>query len=281
MKHHAFVLWLGVWLAGLATAGQDCTPHRPTVTELRRGLELAAETARQLDRHGAEVAVLARVGQDLSRHGLRYSHLGLAYRDRSALGGRGAWRVVHKLNLCGSDRGELYRQGLAQFFSDGLQRFEAGAVVLETGFAAGLPPRLADNRWLRAMHEPRYSMLAFPWRTRYQQSNQWGLEILARWLEPAADHRAAAQQVLRHTGYRPDTIHVSAVERLGARLGSAHIAFDDHPFVRRMQGQIDTVTVESVFRWLQRQHLGGTVQRITLPLESAFPPLVSRPERAT
>ena len=36
---------------------------------------------------------------------------------------------------------------------------------------------------------------------------------------------------------------------------NAHIAFDDHPFDRRMAGQIETVTVESVFTWLQRARL--------------------------
>ncbi|MCB1888383.1 MAG: DUF2145 domain-containing protein [Rhodocyclaceae bacterium] len=279
MIARAIWLCLAFVLPATAEAGQDCTPRRATVAEFRRSLELAAETARQLDRRGAEVAVLARVGQDLSRHGLRYSHLGLVYRDRTALGGRGAWRVVHKLNACGTDRGTLHRQGLAQFFSDGLHRFEAGVVILEPGFVAGLPAHLADNRWLRALHEPRYNMLAYPWATRYQQSNQWGLETLARWLEPTAGDRAAAQRVLRRTGYRPDTIRVGAIERLGARLGSAHIAFDDQPFARRMRGRIDTVTVESVFRWLHRQSLGGPEWRVAPPLGTTFQPLVSRLER--
>jgi len=275
----ALLLWLCLGLPALAAAGQDCTPRRATVAEFRQSLELAAETARQLDRRGAEVAVLARVGQDLSRHGLHYSHLGLVYRDPAAAAGRGAWRVVHKLNRCGSDRGELRRQGLAEFFSDGLHRAEAGAVILEPGFAAGLPSRLADNGWLRVLHEPRYSMLAYPWATRYQQSNQWGLETLAHWLAPDTADRRGAQRVLRRTGYRPDTIRVTALERLGARLGSAHIAFDDHPLAERMRGRIDTVTVESVFRWLHQQDLGGAEWQVTPPLGSTFPPLVSRLER--
>ncbi|WP_229458757.1 DUF2145 domain-containing protein [Massilia glaciei] len=31
----------------------------------------------------------------------------------------------------------------------------------------------------------------------------------------------------------------------------ANIAFDDHPFGRRMAGQIDTVTVESIVRFIR------------------------------
>jgi hypothetical protein len=54
--------------------------------------------------------------------------------------------------------------------------------------------------------------------------------------------------------------------RLGARVSSAHISFDDHPFGRRMAGQIDTVTVDSVFSWMERSGLGNAPLRLrTLP----------------
>jgi hypothetical protein len=33
----------------------------------------------------------------------------------------------------------------------------------------------------------------------------------------------------------------------------ANVAFDDHPFERRMAGQIDTVTVESVYRFIEQR----------------------------
>ncbi|KAB2899078.1 MAG: DUF2145 domain-containing protein, partial [Burkholderiaceae bacterium] len=44
--------------------------------------EVAAcqRTARALDASGAQVVVLGRAGQDLSKYGLRYSHLGWAYK---------------------------------------------------------------------------------------------------------------------------------------------------------------------------------------------------------
>lgn len=268
-------------LPALAGAGQDCSARRPDVEAFRRSLELAAETARRLDALGAPVVVLARAGQDLSSHGLRYSHLGIAYHDPQALGGRGAWRVVHKLNRCGSDRGELHRQGLAEFFSDGLHRYEAGVSLLQPPLDASVAARLRDNRWLASLHEPRYNMLAYPWGTRYQQSNQWALETLAHALHPALGSRREVQHALARQGYLPDTVHVPALQRLGARVASAHIAFDDQPFARRMAGQIDTVTVESVLRWLDRRRLGSPVIRIDPPLESANRPLVSSPEKAT
>jgi hypothetical protein len=263
-------------VAGAALAGQNCEPRRPSLDSIRRDLALAASVAEQLDemakRDGTKVLLIARAGQDLSQYGLRYSHLGIAYRDDSALNGRGAWRVVHKLNQCGSSQSTLYRQGLAEFFGDGLYAHEAGVVVLNPGIAARLPQRLKDDALLTALHEPRYNMLAYPWSGPYQQSNQWAIETLAMLADPAVISRATARDWLRAHDYRPTTLRISSLTRLGARVSSAHISFDDHPFGRRMAGQIDTVTVDSVFAWMERSGLGGA----PLPLRT-LP--VDRPQR--
>ena len=111
---------------------------------------------------------------------------------------------------------------------------------------------IKDDALLASLHEPRYNMLAYPWSGPYQQSNQWAIETLAMLAEPSVGSRVQARAWLRAFDYRPTTLYVSPLKRLGARIGTAHIAFDDHPFDRRMAGQIETVTVESVFAWLQR-----------------------------
>lgn len=258
----ALLLAALLMVAPLCRAGQDCEARKPGAGELRQSLELAAATALALERSGARVVILARAGQDLEEYRLRYSHLGIAYRDGAALGGRGVWRVVHKLNECGSDRGDLYRQGLAEFFSDGLFRYQAGVVVLAPEVQSAMHTALGDNTRLARLHQPRYNMLAYPWSTEYQQSNQWAIETMAMLLEPGVADRERAQAWLRLRAYRPTTLHIPAIKRLGARIGTAHIAFDDQPFERRMSGRIDTVTVDSVFEWLSRSGLGSTVQVI-------------------
>ncbi|MDZ4252471.1 MAG: DUF2145 domain-containing protein [Sulfuritalea sp.] len=268
----ALVLTSLIVAAAPALAGQNCEPRRPSLDSMRRDLALAASVAEQLDgmaqRDGTRVVLIARAGQDLGQYGLRYSHLGIAYRDDAALDGRGAWRVVHKLNQCGSSRSALYRQGLAEFFGDGLHAHEAGIVVLKPGIARRLTEQLKDDSVLTALHEPRYNMLAYPWSGPYQQSNQWAIETLAMLAQPAVASRAAARNWLRDHDYRPTTLQISSLTRLGARVSSAHISFDDHPFGRRMAGQIDTVTVDSVFAWIERAGLGDAPLRLrTLPLE--------------
>jgi hypothetical protein len=202
-------------LAGIGTpalAGQNCEARRPTLDSIRRDLALAASVARQLDdmaqRDGTRVVFIARAGQDLSRYGLRYSHLGIAYRDDAALEGRGAWRVVHKLNECGSSRSTLHRQGLAEFFGDGLYLHEAGVVALKPAIATRIIGQLKDDGLLATLHEPRYNMLAYPWSGPYQQSNQWAIETLALLVEPSVASRATARDWLRRQDYRPTTLQV-------------------------------------------------------------------------
>jgi hypothetical protein len=243
-----------------AQAGRSCEPRRPTVFAVERSMTLAQHTAARLEASGARVVVLARIGQNLGEYGVRYSHLGLAYRENDA--GPPVWRIVHKLNQCGSARGSVYRQGLGEFFLDDLYEYEAAFVVLAPAAQAQVLPALRDNARLAQLDTPAYNMLAYPWSVKYQQSNQWALETLAMTQEPAAQTRERAQAWLQLQGYEPTTLRLSALKRLGARVTAANIAFDDHPNEKRFADRIETVTVDSVFRWLARSSLGGGVQVI-------------------
>jgi TonB family protein len=47
--------------------------------------------------------------------------------------------------------------------------------------------------------------------------------------------------------------------RLGARIGSANIAFDDHPNEKRYSDRIETVTVDSMISWMKSAALADSV----------------------
>jgi hypothetical protein len=159
-----------------ARAGRNCEARVPEVEAVRRGMELAERVARALDATQAGVVILARAGQDLRRWGLRWSHLGFAYRDPAA--GQ-AWRVLHKLNACGTDSGSIWRQGLGQFFMDDPFEYAAAWAVPVDWLQHRLHAMLLQTRPALRMHEPAYSMVAYPWAQRYQQSNQWVIETIA------------------------------------------------------------------------------------------------------
>ena len=116
------------------------------------------------------------------------------------------------------------------------------------------------------MHEAHYNVVAYPFSTRYQNSNQWVLELMATVMadDPLVADRETAQSWLKAHGYVPTTLAVPALTRLGADLFRANVAFDDHPFDRRMAGAIDAVTVESVVTFV-RARLPGTDVRVLRP----------------
>ena len=246
------VLLLAQLACANAFAGRSCESEPPQVGKVEAAMNLAQATAKALDSSGAQVVVLARAGQDLRKYGLQYSHLGFAYRET-----KGTWRVTHKLNQCGSNQAALYRQGLAEFVLDDLFDHQVAIVVLNPELQARLLPILKDNSRLAAMHTPAYNMVAYPWARRYQQSNQWAIETLAMAQEPAATNRERAQAWLKLQSYQPSTLHIGAMTRLGARISAANVAFDDHPNAKRFNDRIETVTVDSVFAWLQRSRFGS------------------------
>lgn len=241
--------------APLAQAGRSCETKPLTPTLLRDGLAMAEKVRQALEASGDQVVVLARSGQDLSKYGLRYSHLGFAYRQPAGASGA-VWRVVHKLNACGSADADLYRQGLGEFFLDDPWRYEAAWVAPGAELQQRLLTLLQDDAAVTRLHLSAYNMLSYPWSTRYQQSNQWLIETLSMAAEPGVASRTQAQAWLQLKSYQPTTLTLGAFTRLGARVTAANVAFDDHPNEKRFADRIETVTADSVFAWLQRSGLG-------------------------
>jgi hypothetical protein len=245
MKRLAMLLL--VCSLGTAHAGQACEERNASLANFSAGIKLAENTLGALETSGAQVAFIARIGQDLSRKGLRYSHMAYVWRDHP----KGRWLVVHELNECGTAQSELYDEGLANFFFD-VHAHEAAILIPSEQNQAKIVRMLASPQ-ARAMHWARYNMLAYVFSDKYQNSNQWVLESFAAAVsEFPVTERSKAQQWLKLAGYAPITIYVATPERLGARLFRANVEFDDHPLGRRALGQIDTVTVESVMRFLKR-----------------------------
>jgi hypothetical protein len=240
-------------------AGRSCDAKPVTAQSIDRGLQLADKTRIALDKTGAKVVVLARAGQDLGKYNVRFSHLGLAYKTTD-----GKWLVLHKLNSCGSDEASIYRQGLGEFFLDDLFRYQAAWIVPTAEVQTRLYTTLTDPRASLALHVKPYNMLAYPWSTKYQQSNQWAIETLASAMDSNITSRTQAQAWLQLRRFEPTTIRLGALTRLGGRISSANIAFDDHPNEKRYSDRIETTTVDSVMRWLTQAGLGEALQEIVL-----------------
>jgi hypothetical protein len=278
-----FLALLTTW-ADPANAGRSCEAAQPPkLSSVQNSLTLAALTHTALEsefaKSGAQVVLLARAGQDLSKYRLRYSHLGWAYRvplaasnvkasnepgdARSVPPPAAQWLVVHKLNSCGTDVADIYRQGLGEFFLDDPLRFEAAWVVPTADIQAKMMPLLQSSNDATRMHVRPYSMVSYVWSERYQQSNQWAIETLGSAMTGSRERRAIYAW-LQQSGYLPTELNIPALTRLGGRLTRANVAFDDHPSELRFSDRIRTVTADSVFQWMVATRLSGPVARTAL-----------------
>lgn len=255
-----------------AIAGQVCTdtPLRPQ--SVRSAFEAAYALSRALDESRPQVALVARVGQDLSKYGLRHSHLGFVLKDAAS----GQWRVMHLLNACGTADAAIWREGLANFFLDDLFSYESLIIIPSAEAQQRLLGKLADPAQYLALFTPHYNMLAYPFATRYENSNQWALELLTKAYADKfdIDTREKSQQWLKLAGYEPTTLDLGPMTRLGGRMFRANVAFDDHPNDRRYAGKIDIVTVVSMTRFLRKIDPATTLT--VVPETPAFEASTSR-----
>lgn len=246
----AWLLLVALALAVPATfAGTACSEAPPTPESVRKGLQLAYKTFQALDESKQAVALIGRVGSDLSKHKLRYSHMGIVWRDHP----KGRWTVVHMLNQCGTANSALYDEGLGNFFNDDPFAYET-IIVFPGPENQERLIKMLGTALPASLYHAQYSMVSYPWATKYQNSNQWLVEVVAGAWAPAGSvyNRVQAQAWLKQTGYQPTLLRIGPLERLGGRMFRANIAFDDHPNELRFSDQIYTVTVESIVDFARR-----------------------------
>jgi hypothetical protein len=250
----------------IATAGQSCNEVTPSPATVSKALRTALNVTRELERRHDNVALLGRVGRDLSDYNLKYSHVGFIYRATPDA----PWRMVHLLNACGTAASDLWYQGVGNFFLDDLFSFDSVAIVPPRQIGDKLLQRFQNAGALRSVHDSHYSLVGYPFSTRYQNSNDWVLETLAavETEDATIDTREKAQAWLKLAGYKPSEIQIGAFKRLGGRLFQANVAFDDHPSELRNSDRIQTVTVESITQFLSQRNEGWQIVEIPSPTDA-------------
>lgn len=247
--------------AGLASS-QFCE-RSPTLSagEQDTLLRFAGVLRAELDASGEDTVLISRSGLDLSEFGLRYSHAGVALRDRAT----GVWRVRQLYYACDEQAPRLYDQGLAGFVM-GSERPQLGylsVVRLPPAAAQALREAALDTPAALQLLASRYSANAYAWGLRYQNCNQWVLELMAlAWgtLPRGPDLRAQAQQWLRQAGYAPEPVQVPSHWLMFASTFVPLVHLDDHPeddrFALRLKVSVPaTLETFARARWPASQHL--------------------------
>lgn len=231
-------------LAGAAHAGTSLASARfcdraqeLTATEQDRLLRFAAVVREELAATEGSVALISRSGLDLARFGIRYSHAALAWRHDD-----GAWSARQLYYACDEGRPRIFDQGTAGF-AMGTDNPALGYIALVKLPAETTPPlrrALLDPVRVQQLLAGRYSANAYAYSLKYQNCNQWVVELLAAaWgdLAGGSDLRARAQDWLRTAPYAPAPVDVGARWLMLGSLFVPLVHMDDHPpeAIRSMQ----------------------------------------------
>ena len=245
--------WLLVAVASPAAAGRTCESKKIEPDAVQMGFEAGLNVLQRLRSlrgpwgTSPEVVLLGRVGSDLSKHGLRFSHMGFAVRDHP----KGPYTVIHLLNHCAEASSDLYIQGLANFFLDDPFAYDALLLVPKADLQRALARRLLSDVPKR-LHDPRYNMVAPPRGLGSQNSNQWVLEVLVSALEeadPKSDRRGIHNYPSMDQ-FQGDIIKIPRWKRLGG-VFQAKVDFFDQPLKNRLRSRYEIVTVRAVADWLE------------------------------
>lgn len=236
---------LALLLGACAIAGSSGTAHAGTslassrfcdraqeltATQQDRLLRFAAVVRDELAASDGSVALISRSGLDLARFGIRYSHAALAWRHA----GDDGWSARQLYYACDEGRPRIFDQGTAGFVM-GTENPALGyisLVKLPAETTPALRRALLDPSRVQHLLAGRYSANAYAYSLKYQNCNQWVVELMAAaWGELAdgADLRARAQDWLRDAPYAPAPVDVGARWLMLGSLFVPLVHMDDHP----------------------------------------------------
>ncbi|HJV97206.1 MAG TPA: DUF2145 domain-containing protein [Albitalea sp.] len=228
---------IALWLALCAATACEASALRfcdrqPELSAAQQDklIRFGAIVKAELEASGQNIALVARSGLDLSRFGVRYSHAGLSLKASQNT----PWSVRQLYYACDEQKPRIFDQGMSGFVmgTDDASIGYVSIVLLPAAEADALERAALDNRQALQLLGASYSANAYPFSLRYQNCNQWVIELLATaWgqLGEAENPRAQAQGWLKDMHYQPSTLDIGwrPLMWLGAFIPWVH--GDDHP----------------------------------------------------
>jgi len=230
----ALLAALAPWATCQASAMRYCDQPAPLSAEQKdQLLRFGAVIKAALEDAGQGLALISRSGLDLGRFGMRYSHAGVSVKA----GLDTAWSVRQLYFACDENKPRVFDQGMAGFLL-GLDDPAVGyisVVLLPAAEAGALERAVLDKHQALQALGPSYSANAYPFSLRYQNCNQWLLEMLAvAWgqFDTAGDSdalRAQAQRWLLSQGYQPSVFEIGFRPLMWLGRFVPWLHDDDHP----------------------------------------------------
>ena len=217
------------------------------------GLKLRAFFAEKAEM----VALVSRAGGDLSDRQWaypekqKYTHTGIAVKDSAT----SKWKFVHELNDCAGPSSSIHEQGLAEFFMDDPFMFDVVVVIpsveLQKKILAVIEDKSVGKKGLaRALHNSRYSNIANPYSTDYQNSNMWVLSVIAA-AQSGAKTQTAALNYYKRNGFKPSQVKLSGLESMFGQLFTKNAKTEDHTDEENSSGWFKFVSSVSVNKYVK------------------------------
>lgn len=239
----------------VAASLHSCT-EEAALTPAQRSvlLQVSLRVKAELERRGAEVAIVARSGLALGWFGLRYSHAGVALRASPET----PWAVRQLYFACDEQQPRLFDQGLTAFLM-GTLKPDLGflsVVLLPREAEQALEATALDSPTALSLLGRRYSANAWAHGLVYQNCNQWLGELLAlAWGAPRSEQpRVTARQWLREQGYRGTDFQLPGRIFTGLTAFSPWLNRDDHPSEQLAQARFEVSMPASIEAFVRRLH---------------------------
>lgn len=228
------------WCANSSAGGGEDPNHslKTAPAAFDRLIRIASIIEEDLRGYGAPAVLLGRSSSGAEDWGHEFGHSAVAMRNAS-----GQWVVRH---LYIADKSNVQYVSEISEVGFGNYLFESGyyekgyvfALILPSPWERRLDTVARDNARILSLFTPSYSPIPDPFSTKYQNCNQWALELTAAALADdatAIQTRAQAQEWLKQEGYRPAVatanIFLRALVRIRAAAQKAKIPEDDHATV--------------------------------------------------
>ncbi len=251
---------LAVTLAAVAPVAhaaslQSCS-EAPSLTAAQQSvlLQVSLRVKAELERRGADVAIVARSGLALGWFDMRYSHAGVALRASPET----PWAVRQLYFACDERQPRLFDQGLTAFLMGTLEP-ELGflsVLVLPPGPERALEATALDTPTALSLLGRRYSANAWAHGLVYQNCNQWLAELLAvAWgAPPSPQARVPARQWLREQGYVGADFRLPAQPFTWLTVFSPWLNRDDHPPEQLAEARFEVSMPSSIEAFVRRLH---------------------------
>lgn len=210
----------------------------------------AKEVEQDLAAKGARLAIVFRSGETRDKlprgvtytHGAFWVHTPIQTVDGRLLQGYAVFNLFH-------GNGRSLAMNRSYLHQDFPVDFVAGTALDELGVIIPSPEMqrrilaIMDSPAYAALHVPRYSLVSHPHDARYQNCNEFMLDVIAAALWDTTDYRQIKANLAAH--FKPTRIEVGLLQRMFAPMVETRISTDDQ------RGDIETVTFESMATFLR------------------------------